>query len=125
MREVINPKGVFPANYDYAVKAGGILWIAGQLALDEGGKIVSADPGKQAKQCLDNLERVLTAAGASLKNVVFVRTFVTHWAIRDAVKAEIQARFGEKRPPSTTLVVVSLGYPESVVEIEATAVVDG
>jgi enamine deaminase RidA (YjgF/YER057c/UK114 family) len=46
--------GVASANYNYAVKAGSILWIAGQLALDEDGNVVSSDPGEQAAQCMEN-----------------------------------------------------------------------
>lgn len=122
-KQYVNPAGVVPMNYHYAVRAGSLIFMAGNLPLDAAGAVVGTTPGAQAEQCLDNLELVLKAAGGALRDVVFVRLFVTHFAHREPAKAVIQARFGEKRPPSTTIVVVSLGFPESMVEIEATAVV--
>jgi len=124
-RTEINPSTVSPAPYHYAVRTGDLVWMSGALPLDPDGNVVGTTPHDQAVQAMDNAEIVLAEAGATLDDVVMVRTFVTHWAIRDEIKAVIQERFGEKRPPSTTLVIVSLGYPACMVEIEMTAVVTG
>ena len=69
------PAAVGP--YSQAVAAGGMLYLSGQIAIDPAaGKIVAADIAGQAEQCCRNVEAVLAAAGADMKDVVKTTCFL-------------------------------------------------
>src|SRR5207302_1314666 len=64
--------------YSRAVRVGNQIFVTGTTATDESGKIVGAsDMYLQSKQALSNIERVLKRAGATMKDVVRTRIFVT------------------------------------------------
>jgi 2-iminobutanoate/2-iminopropanoate deaminase len=64
--------------YSHAVAAAGLLFCAGQVPLDpDTGELVDGDAAAQAKQCLQNLEAVCDAAGASLADAVLVTLYLT------------------------------------------------
>jgi 2-iminobutanoate/2-iminopropanoate deaminase len=56
--------------YSLGIKAGGAIYVAGQLPTDEKGNLVQGDIAVQAKQVFDNLRVVLQQAGSSLDNAV-------------------------------------------------------
>lgn len=123
--ERLNPPTVHaPAGYTHAVKVGSTVYVSGQVPLAPDGTLVAPDDASlQAEQVYRNLEAVLTAAGASLRDVVKVTTFLTRPedipALRDA-----RERHLSEAPPASSMVVVSrLARPDLLVEIEAVAVV--
>jgi enamine deaminase RidA (YjgF/YER057c/UK114 family) len=83
------------------------------------------DYGEQARVCLDNLERALADAGATLTDVVNTRVLVASTTRQDLVAAwdVVAERFGEHDVPSTLIGVSQLGYADQLVEIEAVAAV--
>ena len=82
------------------------------------------DAAVQTRRCFEIIETALTAAGASLRDVVRTRMFLTDVADADAVSAVHGEVFGDIRPAATMVVVAGLLDPRWRVEIEAEAVGD-
>ncbi len=82
------------------------------------------DAQAQARQCLQNLQRALEAAGGSLRDVVKLTTYSTHPAWRSALAEARPEFFAPPYPASTDIVVSALFKPEALFEVEAIAVVD-
>jgi 2-iminobutanoate/2-iminopropanoate deaminase len=108
--------------YSHAAKAGGLVYVAGQVAQDVEGNLVGrGDIEAQAVQIFENLKAVLASAGSSLDQIVKLTTFTTSVAYRQKI-AEVRARyFSDYFPPNTFLVVSSLATPDYLLEIEAVA----
>lgn len=73
MKEIITasnaPAAIGP--YSQAVKAGGMLYISGQLPINPAtGEFASSDIAGQTRQSLENIKAILTQAGCGLENVV-------------------------------------------------------
>ena len=110
--------------YSRAVRVGSYVAVSGSAALDKDGELVGAgDAYEQARQCIRVIEDSLARAGASLRDVVRTRIFVTdieHW--EQIGKAHGEA-FGEVMPATAMVEVSRLIDPGMLVEIEADAIV--
>ena len=102
-----------------------MVFIAGQLSRDGSGNVVGkGDMRAQIRQCCENIKTALTAAGASLADVVKISTFavdIEKFFENVDVRTEY---FGSVLPTSTTVEVRKLASPDFLVEIEAIAVTD-
>jgi isochorismate pyruvate lyase len=112
--------------YCRALKAGNSIYVTGTAPVDESGKGVHApgDAYAQAKRCLELIERALVQLGASRKNVVRTRMFVTdisRWAEYGRAHAEF---FGADKPATTMVEVQAVIAPKMLIEIEADAIAE-
>ncbi len=110
------------AGYSRAVRIGNLVFVSGTTATDADGNIVGPnDVYAQTVFIIQKIERALQEAGASLRDVVRTRIFVTdarQW--QEVAKAHAEF-FGDIRPANTLLEISALIGDGYLVEIEADA----
>jgi 2-iminobutanoate/2-iminopropanoate deaminase len=113
------PKAIGP--YSQATVVNGLIYTAGQIALDPATtEVVAGDVPEQTERVMQNLRAILEAAGSSLSKVVKTTVFLTDMADFAAMNEVYARAFGEHRPARSTVAVA--GLPRGVkVEIEVVA----
>lgn len=129
--EIINPEELgAPKGWNNGLLAppgGRILFVAGQTARDEEGRIVDGGFAAQFERALANMLTVVRAAGGSAENVARLTVFITDRATylesRRALGEVWRRQMGLHYPAMTLLEVAALVDEGAMVEVEATAVV--
>ena len=112
------PDAVGP--YSHAVKAGGLLFISGQIPLDpESGELVGDTPVEQARRCLENLATIAQEGGCSLaEDGVKLTVYLTDIGAFADVN-EVYAEFFPDAPPARVAYAVAALPKSAQVEIDA------
>jgi len=118
-----DPDPYAPYLLSQGIRVGDLLFVSGQVGIDEAGELVSLDDFEtQADQAFRNLGRVLEAGGSSLERVVKVTIFLTDMAVNFPKVVELRRKWFTPPYPADTIVQVqSLYRPEVMLEIEAIA----
>ncbi len=107
--------------YSQAVKAGGLLFCSGQIALDPvSGEMLQGTVEEETRQVMENLRGVLEAADTGFERVVKTTIYLTDMADFPAVNQVYANFFDELKPARATVGVAALPRGAKV-EVEAVA----
>lgn len=129
---LVRPPGLstsVPYSYAALVPPGSrLVFLAGACPLGADGRTVAVgDVVGQTRACVENMKVALTASGASLPDVVFVRVLVASVSRVELAAAwdVVHEAFGSHEPPGTLQGVTVLGWEDQLVEVEVVAAVAG
>ena len=109
--------------YSRAVKIGNVIEVSGTAAVNVGEIVGKGNAYEQTKFVIQKIEKALKEAGASLKDVIRTRIYVTDISKWEEIGRAHGEFFREIKPATTMVEVKALIDPDLLVEIEATAVV--
>ncbi|MBD3886421.1 RidA family protein [Phormidium tenue FACHB-886] len=128
-KQLVNPPQRYdgsPHGLSHAVidTATGTVYISGQVDWDMNHQVSSHTVEGQLRNVLNNLTIVLDAAGSSVENLLSLRIYIRGelGEVLETIAPIIAQYLAESRPALTGIGVSSLASPETLVEIEATAV---
>ena len=108
--------------YSPAVRAGDFVFVAGQGPINpETDKMELGDIRHETRLVLRNIERILAAAGATMKDVVKCHVYLANSDDFYAMNEVYAEFFGDAKPARTTVVTKFVVVPEMKVEIDAIA----
>jgi 2-iminobutanoate/2-iminopropanoate deaminase len=123
MKDVVltnkGPKPIGP--YSQAVKANGLIYISGQIALDPAsGEMAGNDIRQQTERVMENLKGILGGAGTNLNNVLKATVFLKDLNDFEGMN-EVYGRYFQHAPPARSTVQVARLPKDALVEIEMIA----
>lgn len=110
--------------YSRAVRIGNIIEVSGTVALKDGALIGKNNAYLQTKRILEIITEVLDQGGASIKDVVRTRMFVTDISQWEEIGRAHGEAFRDIKPATSMIEVSQLIDPDYLLEIEASAVVN-
>lgn len=109
--------------YSRAVRVGNTIEVTGTVAVDDNTNLVGgSDAYEQTKFIIQKIDKVLAQAGATLKDVVRTRMFVTDISRWEEYGRAHGEAFSQIKPCTSMIEVKGLIAPEYLIEIEATAI---
>ena len=123
MREIIStkdaPQAIGP--YSQAIKANGLIFVSGQVAIDPATQqVIAGDVAAQTDRVLRNLSEILEAAGSGLGKVVRSGVFLKSMNDFSAMN-EVYGKYFSSAPPARSTVEVSRLPKDVLVEIDVIA----
>lgn len=123
MKEIVRtdkaPEALGP--YSQGVKAGGLIYVSGQIPLNPAtGEVVADDIQAATRQVLDNVTAVLKASGSNLDRVIKVTIFLKDMADFQKVN-EVYGGYFQSDPPARACVQVAALPKDALLEMEAIA----
>ncbi|KAB2886535.1 MAG: RidA family protein [Albidovulum sp.] len=103
-----------------AVRVGDVIYISGQIGIDETGAVVPGGIGGQTRKCLENIREILASYGATLADVAQTRIFLTDFAGYADYNRVYQEFFSAPFPTRSTVGTPALALGAQI-EIEAVA----
>jgi enamine deaminase RidA (YjgF/YER057c/UK114 family) len=129
-KQLINPPQLPPPrgfNHGIVTEGGHLLFLAGQDASDENGRIISGDLVAQYEQVLHNLHAVVTEAGGTMQDIVKLTIFVQD---RDDYRSKLRELgqvhkkyFGAYYPTMALLEISNFFLEGNLIELEGIAVI--
>ena len=114
-----------PYGYEQCIRVGDLVYVAGQVGVDDKYQVVSEDFTAQARQTFRNVQAALQAAGGGLRDLVSMTIFLTD--IERDFKDFIAVRNEFLKPPmlptSAAIGVSKLAFPALRIEIQAVAAI--
>ena len=125
IKTVLTPNAPVPAgHYSQAVVHNGLVFVAGQLAIDpHTGARLTGSIEEQTEQCLKNIGAILDAAGSDLSRVLKMTVFISDIELWSAVNTVYARVMGDHRPARAIVPVKELHYGFKI-EIDAVAAVN-
>lgn len=125
-KQIVTTGGNATLPFSPAVKAGGLIHVAGTLGADATGALAKGDIKAQTRQTLDNISATLKAGGSSIANATSVLVYLRN-AADFAAMNEVYATYWPKDPPARATVVVPqpLANADGLIEISMVAVPEG
>ena len=121
-----DPDNYEPFKIAQAYRAGDLIFVSGQAAIDDDGAIVGiGDFEAQARRSIENLAHVPKAGGSGLDKLVKVTILVTDMSNFETVVKLREEYFTAPYPADTIFEIRSVALPELLFEIEAVALADG
>lgn len=123
--EIINSPNIPKSNghYSQCIEHNDILYLSGQLPIDQNTKAIPETIEEQADLTLKNIERILIEAGSSKSNVLQVRIYIPHIELWDKVNDRYSLFFGDHKPVRCIIPTRELHFG-CLIEIEVTAVIN-
>lgn len=111
-------------HYSQAVRAGGFLFVSGQLPINRSGNMVKGTPAEEAAQALENVRAIVEAAHGSIADIVLCTIYISDIAHWDEVN-RIYGTFFSEVPvlPARALVPMKEMHYGAHIEIQAVAYV--
>jgi enamine deaminase RidA (YjgF/YER057c/UK114 family) len=109
--------------YSRAVRIGNVIEVAGTTAVDDRNEVVGVNNSyEQTRYVLGKIEKALAEAGASMKDVVRTRMFVTDISKWEEIGRAHGEYFKDVKPAASMIEVKGLITPGLLIEIEVTAI---
>jgi len=123
MVETIRVQGSPPSTspVSQAVRAGGMVFIGGQMPRDPVSGLIPPDPREQVRLTMAHCLTILQGAGCSPADVAMVFAYVTDLSVKPALNEEFVRVFGENRLTRNLVQVVAIGE-DAIVELSMIAV---
>ncbi len=115
-----------PYGYEQCIRVGDLVYVAGQVGVDDKYNVVSEDLTAQARQAFSNVQHALKAAGGGLQDLVSMTVFLTDIErdFKDFIAVRNQfLKPGTPLPTSAAIGIAKLAFPTLKIEIQAVAAI--